>query len=571
MAEFFMEILSEEMPARMQPGARAQLKERLVSALDSYNLPYDGMNIYTTPRRLIAHVVGLPTMQPKKYIELKGPSVKASDAAIQGFLSSTALTMDDLKTRELPKKGTFFFAPSVQGGIATSALLSEVLFGLMRSFKWPKSMRWGASSFKWVRPLKSLLAVFDGEIIPLDAPHPHVTVGDITMGHRFLAPKSFAVRTFDAYKTQLASAYVIIDQDARRNDVRIQLEAHAASANLDVVLDEQLLEEVVGLVEWPVIFRGHFSQEYLSFPAEILVTSMRTHQKCFATKKNGRLAPYFFFVSNMVALDGGEQIIRGNEKTLTARLADASFFWKQDQKRTLDTWSACLEQQAFHAQLGTMLEKVTRLERLVQNIAPELEDAEEAARLCKADLATAMVGEFPELQGITGCYYAIAQGKSDNVALAIREHYFPKGPSDVCPNAPSSRVLALADKLDTLIAFFSVGIMPTSSKDPFALRRSALGCLRLLIENKWSLDIKQTMNFAYDQLNVPGKQEKAKTLAFLWKFLQDRFHVYMKDKGYRYDHILSVLNHSEMVDFYVMTNALSVLKNSLKPQKAWVC
>lgn len=563
MSEFLFEIFSEEMPARMQVGARQQLKAMLETALKEQCLSYDAINVYTTPRRLTVVVYGLPRTQPDQHVERKGPSVTAPDAAIQGFLASTGLKLADCDKREIPKKGTFFFANIMQGGADTKDILAKISEDILQTFQWPKSMRWGSSDFKWVRPMHSILALFNGEVVPIQSPHPYVSVGNTTSGHRFLAPDAFTVDCFESYKIHLEKRYVVLDQNERLDQIKDQINAQATKAGLDIVTDDKLLNEVVGLIEWPIVLMGHLPEKFLSLPSEVLTTSMRVHQKYFATTKEGVLSPHFFFVSNMDAPDHGAGIIRGNERVLIARLSDADFFWQQDQKIPLPAWNENLKTQAFHAKIGTMWEKVVRLQSLVSYLAPDMPKAVEAALLCKADLATGMVGEFPELQGIMGSYYAQLQGAPVDVVQAIRDQYLPRGPQDVCPKAPISRVVSFADKLDTLVAFFSVGITPTGSKDPFALRRAALGCLRLLIENAWDLDIQAAIGFAYDRLDVVDKKNKEEVCALLWTFFQDRFHVYMKDHGYQYDYILSVSSHPEIKDFYGMTVALSTVKSFL--------
>lgn len=563
MSEFLFEIFSEETPARMQIGARQQLKNMLELAFKAHNLCHDQIDIYTTPRRLTAVVHGLPLVQPTQMVERKGPSVTAPDAAIQGFLTSTGLTLGACEKREIPKKGTFFFATIEQGGLETKDILARILADVVQTFQWPKSMRWGDADFKWVRPIHSILAVFNGGFVPLQSPHPYVSVGNITYGHRFLAPEALTANCFQSYKTQLEKSCVIFDQDQRCCRIHAQLNDQAEKAGLDIITDDKLLDEVVGLIELPVVLMGQFPEKFLSLPPEVLTTSMRVHQKYFATTKNGTLSPYFFFVSNMAAPDQGVGIINGNERVLTARLSDANFFWRQDQKIPLSTWNHRLATQAFHAKIGSMWEKVQRVQNLVSYVAPNLPAAIEAAQLCKADLATDMVGEFPELQGIMGSYYAQRQGSSADVVQAIRDQYLPRGPQGTCPKNPASRALSFADKLDTLVAFFSVGIMPTGSKDPFALRRAALGCLRLLMDNAWALDMPSVIGFSYDQLDVPSKKNKEDVTALLLAFFQDRFHVYMKDRGHKHDHILSVRDHPGMGDFYGMTVDLDILKSFL--------
>ncbi|HTC19173.1 MAG TPA: glycine--tRNA ligase subunit beta, partial [Stellaceae bacterium] len=432
-------------------------------------------------------------------------------------------------------KGEFYFAMLKRPGQLTKDVLPGLLRAVVNTLPWPKSMRFPAAGFRWVRPLVSALSLFDGKVLKLDLDG--VPVGNTTLGHRFLSSGEISVRDLKDYRAKLKAAKVVLDSGERRKLIEASLVKAAASAKLTVRPDEGLLDEVAGLVEWPVVLIGAIDKAFMDLPPEVLTTAMRMHQKYFACREaKGNLAPRFLLVSNMAARDGGKTIVAGNERVLKARLADARFFWDQDRKTPLAARVPKLAERVFHAKLGTMLEKSRRVAKLAEALAPyaraDAAKLKRAAELAKADLSSGMVGEFPELQGVMGRYYALHDGEAPEVANAIAEHYSPLGPSDACPTAPESVALALADKIDTLVGFFAINETPTGSKDPFALRRAALGIIRLILENKLRLPLIQAF-----QLARPSNADPSRALL---GFFADRLKVHLKEQGVRHDLIAAV-------------------------------
>ncbi|WP_404380483.1 glycine--tRNA ligase subunit beta [Caenispirillum salinarum] len=494
MTEFLLEVFSEEIPARMQAKAAEDLKTLLVKGLEKAGLTPENPRCFVTPHRLTVVMEGLPLSQPDVREERKGPKVDAPEKAIEGFLRSTGLTLDQCEQRDTPK-GPVYFAVIEKKGRETIEVLPEIIVDALANLPWPKSMRWGTNPTRWVRPLHRIVALLNGRQI--DVEYAGVKAGAETEGHRFLAPQPFPVGDFDTYREKLTSAYVMLDPEERRRVIRTEAQRLCEGEGLTLKEDEGLLREVMGLVEWPVVMMGRIDDEFMDVPEEVLTTSMRSHQKYFSVNtKDGALAPRFVVVSNMIAEDGGQAIIAGNERVLRARLSDAKFFWDQDRKQPLEKRVDGLKDRVFHAQLGTEYDKVQRIRKLAAEIAApmisanQLELVDRAAALCKADLPTGMVGEFPELQGIMGRYYALHDGEAPAVADAIAEHYSPLGPNDDCPQAMVSVAVALADKIDTLAGFWGIDEKPTGSKDPYALRRAALGVIRLILENKLRLPLK---------------------------------------------------------------------------------
>ena len=608
MPDLLLELFSEEIPARMQRQAAEDLKRLVTNALVDANLPYEAAQSFATPRRLALSVVGLSEAQPRRREERKGPRVGAPAGAIQGFLKSAGLArIEDAKIVFDGKKGEFYVAVVEKQGRATRELLAEVLPAIVRAFPWPKSMRWGAASAKpdalrWVRPLHAIVCAFGGpheapEVVPFAVDG--IAAGDVTYGHRFLAPQAIRVRRFDDYVAQLAKAKVILDVERRKEIIRADAKSLAFAQGLELIEDEGLLDEVAGLVEWPVVLMGAFEPEFLEIPPEVIRATIRANQKCFVLSgADGRLANKFILVSNLVARDGGVAIAAGNGRVVRARLADARHFWHTDlaplpdykdkAKKPLDQRLEKLKAQGvvFHEKLGTQGERVERIAALARELAPivgaDVRLAERAARLAKADLVTEMVGEFPELQGLMGRYYAAAQGEEPSVADAIEEHYKPQGPNDRIPDAPVSVAVALADKLDTLVGFWAIDEKPTGSKDPYALRRAALGVIRIVIENELRLSLLRCLRVAgtsfLDQrvfrdigeteaaaaavrdfgFSSPDDPEKLRAHQALNKdaasfiaslgamvvelptFFADRLKVYLRDKGARYDLIDAV-------------------------------
>ncbi len=497
MPDLLLELFSEEIPARMQTQAAADLRKLVTDALVERGLLYEGAASFATPRRLALHVAGLPARQPDTREEKKGPRVGAPEAALQGFLKSAGLaSIEQATIQKDPKKGDFYVAVIERAGAETIDILSEIIPATIRNFPWPKSMCWGADSLRpdalrWVRPLHSILATFGPETEAPDIVRfsvNDITSGDETKGHRFMAPEKIRVKRFDDYVPALERAKVVLDAARRREIILTDAKTLAMAQGLELVEDPGLLEEVAGLVEWPVALMGSFNEEFLSIPKEVIRATIRVNQKCFVLKHpDGALANRFILVSNIEATDGGATIIAGNERPIAARLSDAKFFYETDLKTKLEARLPKLETIVFHEKLGTQAQRVERIKALAKELAPlvgaDPVKAERAATLCKADLVTEMVGEFPELQGLMGRYYAVAQGEDASVAAACEEHYKPQGPSDRIPTDPVSIAVGLADKIDTLVGFWAIDEKPTGSKDPYALRRAALGVIRLVLEN----------------------------------------------------------------------------------------
>ncbi|MRI52841.1 glycine--tRNA ligase subunit beta [Methylobacterium sp. DB1607] len=576
MPDLLLELRSEEIPARMQRRAAEDLRKLVTDALVERGFLYEGAKAFATPRRLALHVAGLPARGEAVREERRGPRLGAPDAAVQGFLKSAGLSsLDQATTVTDPKKGEFYLAVIERPGRETIDVLAEILPGIIRNFPWPKSMRWGAASaqpgsLRWVRPLQSIVATFGPEtetpdVVPFSVDG--IAAGTTTSGHRFLKPEPFEVRRFDDYVQALERADVILDADRRKDIILHDAKDLAFARGLDLVEDEGLLEEVAGLVERPVVLMGAFEERFLEIPAEAIRATIRANQKCFVLRKSGteELAPAFVLVSNLLASDGGAAITAGNERVVRARLSDAKFFWETDKAVRLEDRLPKLDSIVFHEKLGTQGERVNRIAGLARRIASaldvrlDLDRVERAARLAKADLVTEMVGEFPELQGLMGRKYATLQGEDPRVAAAIEEHYKPLGPSDRVPTEIVSIAVAMADKLDLLAGFWSIDEKPTGSKDPFGLRRAALGVIRLILENGLRLPLLDGPIWdAFDEL--PGKSAVVLDLSGaaaldaldgetdltdprakdLLAFLADRLKVYLRDQGARHDLIDAV-------------------------------
>jgi glycyl-tRNA synthetase beta chain len=500
MSDLLLELFSEEIPARMQVQAAKDLERLVVGALSDRGLMFDGVKAFSGPRRLTLAITGLPAKQPDVKEELKGPKVDAPAAALDGFLRKTGLTKEQLKVEKTPK-GDVYLAVIERAGRETAEVLAEILPDCFAKLPWPKSMRFPGSPVRWVRPLHGIVCVFGGEVVPFE--FAGVKSGNTTMGHRFLSDgKPIKVRHFEDYEMALHDAHVIVDAGRRKAIIFEEVKAAAFIHGLELIPDEGLLDEVAGLAEWPVVLTGTIQDEFMDVPPEILQTSMRAHQKYFALRdpETNKMANRFALIANMVAEDGGKEIIAGNERVLRARLSDAKFFWDQDRQRTLESRVDDLKNIVFHAKLGTQYERVERIEALAGEIAEKIgadvAKAKRAARLCKADLTTGVVGEFPELQGVMGRYYALHDGEDADVADAVRDHYKPVGPSDAVPTNKVSIAVALAEKVDQLTGFFTVGEKPTGAGDPFALRRYALGCIRILIDNGLHISARSLLFYA---------------------------------------------------------------------------
>lgn len=569
MPELLLELLSEEIPARMQVRAAADLKRLVGKALDEANLSCASIDAFVTPRRLTLVADGLPARQPDVREERKGPRADAPEKAIAGFLRSAGLDRDQVEERETDK-GVFLFAVTVRAGRDTRGALADVLPDTLKRLPWPKSMRWGRRSLRWVRPLRGILCLFDGATVEFSLED--VVSGNTTVGHRFLSPQPFAVTGFADYADGLRRAHVVLDPAERRRMIAEGAGKLAAAEGLKIVPDDALVAEVAGLVEWPVPLMGRIDAAFMDLPPEAMTAAMRAHQKYFALEDaDGALAPRFVVVANIETDDGGAAIVAGNERVLRARLSDARFFRDADRKRELESWASELGKVVFHAGLGMLDHKAERMEKLAASIAGRVPGADvdrvrAASRLAKADLVTGMVGEFPELQGVMGRYYALADGEDAEVADAIAGHYAPRGPRDRCPAAPVSVAVALADRIDTLVGFFSIGERPTGSKDPFALRRAALGVIRLILENALRLELRDVFREAHGnyllslmerklkhpsvgdaerELGSRFEGERADEVAReLMAFVADRLKVHLRDRGIRHDRIAAVFSRT---------------------------
>lgn len=587
MADLLLELLSEEIPARMQARAADDLIRLVSEGLAAAGLSVETVGAHVTPRRLALFAHGLPLRTADVREEKKGPRVGSPAKAIEGFLRGAGLTSLDQCEQRDTGKGIFWFAVTEKPGVATRDVLPKVVADAMVALPWPKSMRWADHGFRWVRPLESIIAMLDdeplrggfnlgsGEEVPGYAIGPGpgiIPFGNQTRGHRFLAPASFSVAGYADYAEKLKAAFVLLDREARKRKIAEDAAALAAAEGLTVAPDDGLLDEVAGLVEWPVALIGSIDERFMEVPQEVLTSSMRTHQKYFATlQPDGRLAPRFIVVANTETADQGAAIVAGNQRVLRARLSDAKFFWDQDLKSPLRDHLAALKAITFHAKLGTVFDKVTRLEALAGALSAVVPGCEEvlvrhAAILAKTDLVTGMVGEFPELQGIMGRYYALAGGEPPGVADALANHYRPLGPSDDCPSAPISVALALADKIDTLVGFFAIDEKPTGSKDPFALRRAALGVIRLILENRLRFGLTTAFTASHQLYGVTVGRSVTDVVAELMAFCADRLKVVLRDRGVRQDLIDAVFALGSEDDLVRLLARVDALQTFLASQ-----
>jgi glycyl-tRNA synthetase beta chain len=636
MPDLLLELFSEEIPARMQRQAAEDLKRLVTNALVERNLLYEGAQSFVTPRRLTVHVVGLPAAHAHSHEERKGPRVGAPEAAIQGFLKNAGLSrLEDARIETDPKKGQFYVALIEKPGRDTKDAIAEIIPAIVRSFPWPKSMRWGTASAKpdalrWVRPLRGIVCTLatqhdTAEIVSFEIDG--IAASDVTWGHRFMAPAPIHVRRYDDYVDALQKAKVVLDADRRKAIILADAKDLAFAQGLTLVEDEGLLEEVAGLVEWPVVLMGEFEAAFLDLPAEVIRATIRANQKCFVLRDGaGKLANKFILVSNLVAPDDGAAIAAGNGRVVRARLSDARHFWQTDlaalpdakdkSAKPLDQRLEKLERVIFHEKLGAQGERIKRIEELAIELAEKVGAdpvlAARAAHLAKADLATEMVGEFPELQGLMGRYYATAQGEEPSVAQAIEEHYKPQGPNDRIPTSPVSIAVALADKLDTLVGFWAIDEKPTGSKDPYALRRAALGVVRIVIENALRLplsapfdaELSRTLSFdcrasvqgrhhSLELIRTPGaeadnekltqlepfsdpeiahqlddyrRHELSKIRRDLLAFFADRLKVYLREKGARHDLIDAVFALPGQDDLLMIVRRVEALGKLLETE-----
>ena len=572
MAELLLELFSEEIPARMQARAAQDLRRLATDALKTAGLQFETAESYVTPRRLALVVDGLPLAQPDRREEKRGPRVGAPEKAIQGFLRANNATIEMCVERD-----DYLYLSTETEGSAVAGLLPGIVGGLIGDLAWPKSMRWGGGETRWVRTLERVLCLFDGKPVALDLPD-GIAAGEIATGHRFHAPEPFAVASFAEYLERLREARVILDPAERRRIVADGAAALAVDEGLTVRDDSGLLDEIAGLVEWPVPLIGRIDEEFMAVPEEVLITAMRSHQKYLSLlDPDGSLAPRFVVVANLEADDGGKEIVAGNERVLRARLSDARFFWEQDRKTRLEDRLGALAPMVFHAKLGNLAQKAERLEVLAGEIAAFVPGADggaarRAGRLAKADLTTEMVFEFAELQGTMGGHYARHDGESEDVARAVAEHYLPAGPSGACPTEPVSIAVALADRIDTLVGFFAVGERPTGSGDPYALRRAALGVIRLVLENGIRLPLREAFRTAYRGYDETvadfgsalegGHRPKLLERALL-DFFVDRLKVHLRSEGIRHDLIAAVFALGDEDDLVRLCARVEALRGFL--------
>ncbi|MGI9475848.1 MAG: glycine--tRNA ligase subunit beta, partial [Hyphomicrobiaceae bacterium] len=571
MPELLLELLSEEIPARMQQRAADDLKRLVSDGLTAEGLDPGAAMAFATPRRLVLHISELPAMSPAVSDERKGPRVGAPEKALQGFLRGAGLdSIDQAEVVTDSKKGDFYVARIERPGRSAPEIIAAVIPDVAAKFPWPKSMRWGASDFTWVRPLHSVLCLFDGDVVSFEIAG--VASGNETRGHRFHGKEPFAVKSFEDYGNKLKDHRVLLPTSERAAAIKEQADAVAAEADLELVADDALALENAGLTEWPTALMGSFDEAFLDVPAECLITSMRAHQKCFSLRdpETGKLANRFVCVTNLIATDNGEQIISGNEKVIRARLADAKFFWDQDLKRQLEPMRQQLGNITFHAKLGTQADRVERVTELARQIAGSV-DAEpdlagRAAQLCKADLVSEMVGEFPELQGLMGRYYAEAEKMNAKVAQAMEEHYKPRGAGDDVPTEPVSVAVALADKLDTLVGFWAIDEKPTGSGDPYQLRRAALGIIRIVLENDLRVPLVSEIDAAWKQHAAanPAATDQHDVRDDLLTFFADRLKVHLREEGVRHDLIDAVFALPGQDDLALIVKRVEALTDFLE-------
>lgn len=570
MADLLLELFSEEIPARLQARAADDLKKLITQAMVDRGLTYEAAAAFVTPRRLALSVTGLPKSTMAVREERKGPRCDAPEKAIEGFLRSTGLTLDQLE-RRAEKKGEVFFAVIEKPGRAAAEVLAEVIPEVIRAFPWPRSMRWGSGDLTWIRPLRSILCILSDEegasVVPFSVDH--LDSGAETQGHRFMAPASFAPKDFDDYAARLLKAKVVLDPEERRARIMADATNMAFASGLELVEDQGLLAEVAGLVEWPVVLMGVIEDQFLTLPPEVLQTSMKEHQKFFSVRnpKTGRIER-FITVANIETADQGETILSGNQRVLAARLSDALFFWENDlrkiEREGMEALAKPLADVTFHNRLGSQAERIDRIAELAKVIAPlvgaDAEKAERAARIAKADLSSEMVYEFPELQGVMGRYYAEAAGEAPEVAATCQSHYAPLGPSDDVPTEPVAMAVALADKIDMLTGFWAIDEKPTGSKDPFALRRAALGVIRTVLTQ--SLRVSLSALFADGLKSHKGDADGADLLTFF----ADRLKVHLRGEGVRHDVIDACFELGGQDDLVLLVNRIRALQGFVETE-----
>src|SRR3954470_13936098 len=566
----------------MQAKAADDLRRMVTDRLVAEGLVYEGAKAFATPRRLTLTVHGIPARQSDLKEERKGPRVGGPEAAIAGFLKATGLaSLDQAKIQRDPKKGDFYVALIEKPGRATLDVLADMLPIIIRTFPWPKSMRWGERSarpgaLQWVRPLHAIVATFGLETEQPDVVKfavEDIEAGETTFGHRFMAPAPITVRRFEDYEAKLLAGKVVLDPERRKDTILTDAKQLAFAQGLELIEDQLLLDEVAGLVEWPVVAMGSFEREFLSIPPEVIRATVRNNMKCFVVRDpgTGKLTNKFILTANIEASDGGKGIVAGNERVIRARLSDAKFFYESDLKTRLEERLPKFEGIVFHEKLGSQAERITRLERLAADVAPlvgaDVQKAKRAAHLAKADLLTEVVGEFPELQGLMGKYYALAQGEDASVAAASEEHYKPQGPNDRVPTDPVSVAVALADKIDTLVGFWAIDEKPTGSKDPFALRRAALGVIRILLDNDLRIKAIPLVEAAMDILRATSKRHMLPNDHLvsrdLLAFFADRLKVQLREQGARHDLVDAVFALEGQDDLLMVVRRVEALAKFL--------
>jgi glycyl-tRNA synthetase beta chain len=597
MPDLLLELFSEEIPARMQAKAADDLRRMVTDKLVAEGLVYEGAKAFATPRRLALTVHGVPARQADLKEERKGPRVGGPEAAVAGFLKATGLSsLDQAQIQRDPKKGDFYVALIEKPGRATLDVLAEILPVIIRTFPWPKSMRWGARSARpgalsWVRPLHAITATFGLETEEPDVVKfaiDGIETGQTTFGHRFMAPQAISVRRFEDYEAKLLEAKVVLDPERRKDTILTDAKQLAFAQGFELVEDQALLDEVSGLVEWPVVLMGSFDEEFLSIPGEVIRATIRNNQKCFVLRdpKTEKLANKFILTANIEASDGGKAIVAGNERVIRARLSDAKFFYDTDLKTKLEDRLPKFEQIVFHEKLGTQGERIKRIEGLAAEIAPlvgaDVEKTKRAAHLAKADLLTDVVGEFPELQGLMGKYYALAQGEDASVSTAIEEHYKPQGPNDRVPTDPVSVAVALADKIDTLVGFWASNEKPSGSRDPYGLRRAALGVIRIIQSNDLRFKLLPLFFFALQKHSVVSiapagekpltnpdviqiaKEMREQASREVLEFIVDRLKVQLREQGARHDLVDAVFALEGQDDLLMVVRRVEALGKFLE-------
>jgi glycyl-tRNA synthetase beta chain len=577
MPDLLLELFSEEIPARMQAQATEDLRKLVTDRLVAAGLHYEGAKAFATPRRLALAVEGIPARQPDAREEKKGPRVGAPDAAIAGFLRAAGLQSIADARVQADNKGDFYVAVIDRPGRPAIEVIADILPELLKNFPWPKSMRWGSGSFGWIRPLHSILATFgpateDPEIVAFSIDG--MRAGNETRGHRFMSPHPFKVRRLDDYAAKLEKANVVLDPERRRQIILADARNLAFAQGYDLVEDAGLLDEIIGLVEWPIVLMGSFDADFLAIPAEVIRATIRNNQKCFVLREpqSAKIVNKFLLVANIEASDGGKAIIAGNERVIRARLSDAKFFYQSDLKLRLEDRLPKFNRIIFHEKLGTQAERIARIEALAGHIAQSIDadvaSVERAARLCKADLLTEVVGEFPELQGLMGRYYAQAQGEDDAIAQACEDHYKPQGPDDLVPANPVSIAVGLADKIDILVGFWLIDEKPTGSKDPYALRRAALGIIRLILANDLRLPLSPLLKEACE---LHSRAARGRELALraetvvpdLLVFFADRLKVQLRAQGARHDLVDAVFMLERQDDLLLIFRRIQALAKFL--------